>query len=361
MKRKKSLIFVLAAFSVLMSACDTVLMESDDDEAVAYLEAGRTVLEGGYSNTDSATFTLSLSNATFSSAVRSAESGEDVSDFFSVKLLDSDKNDVTDDIASSIEVTAADTSSPISSTTAKISVSVTFRTNSECNGLSGGLVLITASAEATDAGSELSSIINSGTSFTLSVAHKTGTLGATWDIKCGEKTFTYYTSYSLSSDGDDVFDGAVTGTLTNSDSSTVSAGYFKPTETNPYATLEGHNFYRLKLKINGTDTNFIAGAKKISSISKITKSNFENTAGVGYFVLRTYGTSSGTVSLAGIAGGTDNFRGIWVYNSDGECVASIAGNNTTLTTVTFPTKAKDIFYIYTNSGGFNNITVKAAE
>ena len=179
-----------------------------------------------------------------------------------------------------------------------------------------------------------------------------GNVNATWDLSlCGdEKKFVYYT--------DSDFTNEVKGAaLTDKAAEAVSEGYFKPETMNangkPNATLKGVNFMRVKLGNQNKGTPLIGSnaEKSGTNLSKCTWENFKDK--LGYLTLKVYGNC--TVTITGGSLNSHDFRGVWVFKTSGEEVASIKGANTALSTTTFTASADDEFYIVGNSGGVAEI------
>ncbi len=192
----------------------------------------------------------------------------------------------------------------------------------------------------------------SATKIITIVAKPSGSVNATWDLSlCGDaKKFVYYT--------DSDFTNEVKGAaLTDKAAEAVSEGYFKPETMNangkPNATLKGVNFMRVKLGNQNKGTPLIGSnaEKSGTNLSKCTWENFKDK--LGYLTLKVYGNC--TVTITGGSLNSHDFRGVWVFKTSGEEVASIKGANTALATTTFTASADDEFYIVGNSGGVAEI------
>lgn len=186
----------------------------------------------------------------------------------------------------------------------------------------------------------------SATKIITIAAKPSGSVNATWDLSlCGATTFVYYTDSDLTNE--------VKGALTT----TITEGYFKPVTTNtngkPNATLKGVNFMRVKLGNQNKGTPLIGSnaEKSGTNLSKCTWENFKDK--LGYLTLKVYGNC--TVTITGGSLNSHDFRGVWVFKTSGEEVASIKGANTALATTTFTASADDEFYIVGNSGGVAEI------
>lgn len=181
------------------------------------------------------------------------------------------------------------------------------------------------------------------TNVTTKVLDAGTVVNATWDLICGVGTFTYYTDANFTTE--------VKGNLSNT--SAVEQGYFKPTTTNsdgnPNATLIGYKFLRIKF-MNG-NPGMVGYSKKADNISNCTWSYFSDNG--SYLKLTVDGNCN--VSITGASEDTHEFRGVWVFNSSGDEVASIKGAKTELETKTFTASAGDTFYIVGNSGGVTEV------
>mgnify|MGYP002620658947 FL=1 len=172
---------------------------------------------------------------------------------------------------------------------------------------------------------------------------QSGTVNAHFDMLCGEKTWTYYTDSS--------FTNAVTGSLTNKQAVAVGTGYFKPTTMNsdgkPRATLVGYKFMRVKVGDVGVVGYEDMTGKKTSNL------NWDYFKEKGsYLKLHVYGDCK--ITITGGSAAAEAFRGVWVYDSNGEEVAEIS-NTTELTERSFDASLNDEFYIVGNSGGVTAI------
>lgn len=177
------------------------------------------------------------------------------------------------------------------------------------------------------------------------IVGQSGTVNAHFDMLCGEKTWTYYTDSS--------FTNAVTGALTDKQAEAVETGYFKPTTMNsdgkPRATLVGYKFMRTKL---GGSKPGMVGYEEMTG-KKTSNLNWDYFKEKGsYLKLHVYGDCK--VTITGGAAAAADYRGVWVYDSNGEEVAEIS-NTTELTERSFDAALNDEFYIVGNSGGVTAI------
>ena len=182
---------------------------------------------------------------------------------------------------------------------------------------------------------------------------QSGTVNAHFDMLCGETTWTYYTDSS--------FTNAVTGALTDKQAEAVETGYFKPTTLNsdgkPRATLVGYKFMRKKV---GNSNPGMVGYDEMTG-KKTSNLNWEYFKEKGsYLKLHVYGDCKITITGAGASATAEAFRGVWVYDSNGEEVAEIS-NTTELTERSFDAALNDEFYIVGNSGGVTAIDCESVE
>ena len=172
---------------------------------------------------------------------------------------------------------------------------------------------------------------------------QSGTVNAHFDMLCGVSSWTYYTDSSFTS--------AVTGVLQGE----VEIGYFKPTTMNadgkPRATLVGYKFMRKKV---GNSNPGMVGYDEMTG-KKTSNLNWEYFKEKGsYLKLHVYGDCKITITGAGASATAEAFRGVWVYDSNGEEVAEIS-STTELTERSFDASLNDEFYIVGNSGGVTAI------
>ena len=172
---------------------------------------------------------------------------------------------------------------------------------------------------------------------------QSGTVNAHFDMLCGETTWTYYTDSS--------FTNAVIGKLTDKQAEAGGTGYFKPTTMNldgkPRATLVGYKFMRAKVDKVGVVGYEDMTGKKTSNL------NWDYFKEKGsYLKLHVYGDCK--VTITGGAAAAADYRGVWVYDSNGEEVAEIS-NTTELTERSFDAALNDEFYIVGNGGGVTAI------
>ncbi|MCR5605475.1 MAG: hypothetical protein K6F69_01490 [Treponema sp.] len=186
--RKAFVCSAIVGFAASIASCNLGFMESEDSDLAAYLEESTTAaFSGSYKAKASGEVTLTLSNGSFSTALKTAvasassTSTVDVSDYFDLTLIDDSGTDVTSTVVksqtitalSAVTSTAGTTSGTTSFTPDTESLSVKIVIKMQDSGSSdsvSGKLYVTATGDATASGSSLTCLETTLSTFEITTA-----------------------------------------------------------------------------------------------------------------------------------------------------------------------------------------------